>query len=362
MKKIKIFAFPSHETKERVSGVDFARIHQPLKYINGYKDDEVSIKVDFYDIHKEKQLNWMEIADTYDVIYLNYTPLDWQYAAMGVCMHGKGKKIIMDIDDAIWYVNPDNIVYNQLQELNAAYKVGCMLSDVDGVSTTNRYLRNIICDKTTKYPEKILVAPNQIDLQLYNKTFPAKDTGEIVLLHYGSSSHFQDLLDTEFINGIDKIFFEYPNVKLKVVHSFISELKYKWGTRYESASGAIDIYDWINNKFPLFMEEADIIVAPLQDNKYNRSKSDIKFIETASAMKPGVFSNTRPYADVIEDGVTGYLAQTSEDWYNKLKQLIESKEKRQEIGNNAYQYVKDNRQIQNNIDPYIDFIKKVVMI
>lgn len=361
MKTIKIYSFPSHQTTERTSGVDYVRNLLPMKYLNGYKDDVVEFQVTFFDINQTDKPSWVEIAKEHDLVFLNYIPLDWEYAAMGMCVHGEGKKIIMDIDDAIWYVQKDNIVHDQLKEMDAEYVVTCILNDVDGVMTTNRYLRNIIVDKTMKYHDKVKIAENMIDLTLYDKTFPAKDTGTITLMHYGSSSHFDDLLDPDFIEGVDMIMKEYPQVVFKAVHSFIPELRYRWGVRYQNASGIPDIYDWVKYGFPPFMEEADIMVVPLRDTKYNRAKSDIKFIETASAMKPAVFSNTRPYTDTIEHGKTGYLVKSKQEWYEALKQLVESKEKRQEIGENAYNFVKENRQIQSNLQPYIDFFKKIVL-
>lgn len=357
IKKYSIYSVPSHQTEDRTSGVDYARVLSPMKYLDGYKDDEVEFLVDVYDIHAKKQDNWPAIAKKYDLVFLNYTVLDWQYAAMGSFVHGEKKKIVMDLDDAIWFVQEDNITHDALKEMNAGYLLSCMLNDVDGITTTSGYLRNVIVDKTHRSHKDIKVMPNQIDLSLYTKVAPAKDTSMITLLHYGSSSHYEDLLDKEFVEGIDRIFREYPNVKIKVIHSFIADLSNKWGSRYESAAGAPDIYEWATSKFPTFMEEADIIVAPLRDTIYNRCKSDIKFLETASAGKPGIFSATRPYTDTIEDGVTGYVARNADDWFNALKILIDSKDKRQAIGNAAYEYVKAERQMKNNVQAYADYFK-----
>lgn len=359
-KTIKVFGFPSHQTVERTSGVDYARIIQPLKYLHGYQDDEVKIKVEMFDIREIKPKSWKKIAKEFDIVYLNYTVLDWNYAAMGCFVHGEGKKIIYDIDDAIWYIRPDNVTHDKMKEINGAEIVTCMLNDVDYVTTTNRYLRNVIINQTNKHNDKIKVFPNMVDLTMYNKTFPAKDSNDITLLHYGSNSHFQDLLDKDFVSGIDRIFARYPNVKIKFVGAFVQELKYKWGARCETAFGDTDILKWISGRFQECMEEADIIVAPLEDDKYNRSKSSIKFVETASAMKPGVFSNVRPYTDDVQDGVTGYIAKNSDDWFNALSKLIESKEERQRVGENAYNYIRDNFQIQNNLAPYVSLFKEAV--
>lgn len=362
MKKIKIYALPSHQTEERTSGVDYARVISPMKFLNGYSDGEVTFEVTLYDITKpiESQDNWIEIAKNHDVVFLNYTVHDWAYAAMGFAVHGAGKKIIMELDDDIWDVSSDNIAHDKLKELNAGKMLTSMLNDVDGVVCTNRYLRNIITDKTYKTHDKILVAGNNIDFSLYKTTHPAKDTGSITLMHYGSTSHFNDLLLPEFVEGMDKILKEYPNVKFKTVGAFISELRYKWGMRYENDFGDVDIYKWINDKFPQFMEECDIMVVPLIDNKYNRAKSSIKWCESGSAMKPGIFSDVRPYSDDIEDGKTGYLVSTADEWYEKMKLLIESKELRQTIGQQAYTHIKEHRHQALNTPLYAEFIKKIV--
>lgn len=360
MRIIKIFAVPSHQTKDRTSGVDFARVIQPMTHLNGYEDENVRFKVDMYDIHAKEQPNWLEIARRHDIVFLNYTVLDWQYAAMGTCVHGLNKKLVMDIDDAIWYVRKDNVVHDEIHKLDGPYKLTCMLNDVDMVSCTNRYLRNVIMDKTTKYPDKIKIIPNFIDLSLYNHISKPNDNYKITLLHYGSTSHFDDLLDKEFIEGIDRIMKEYPQVKFKAVGSFISDLKNKWGERYENDFGDVDIYKWIKNKFPSFMDEADIIIAPLNDVIYNRCKSDIKAIEVWSAAKPIIASNTRPYSDIIIQGVNGYVCSSAEDWYNYLKDLIHNKEKRLKMGLDGYNYVVKERQMKNKVKLYADMFKKVV--
>lgn len=360
MKTISVYAFPSHQTTERTSGVDYARILSPMKALDGYSDGEVKFKVTFFDINKKKQDSWVEIAEKHDLVFLNYTVMDWNFAGMGACIRGKGKKMIMDLDDAVWYLGKDNIVTDAMKQLSGAEKITCMLQEVDGVTCTNRYLANVILNNIRKDPSLVAILPNQIDLDLYNKTFPAKDTNTITLMHFGATGHFEDQLDPEFVKGMDRIFREYPNVKFKAVGSFISDLRLKWGKRYEQDFGDVDIFRWVKDKFPGFMEECDIAVIPLRSNIYNRAKSDIKTIENWSAMKPVVCSKTRPYEDTVQEGVTGFLCQTSGDWYSALKKLIDSKELRQTIGQNGYDYVKQNRQMKDNVKEYAEFLKKIL--
>lgn len=363
MREIKLYAVGSHQTKERTSGVDFARVLQPMKYLNGYKDSTVSFCIDFYDINSIKQPSWVEIADAYDAVFLNYTVLDWQYAVMGACMHGKGKKIIMDIDDAIWYLRPDNITYETIMANNKKmlHDVTCILDDVDRVTVTSSYLRNIVCDKTYKRHEQVGVFPNYIDLELYKYRYPSVDREQITIMHFGSTTHFMDLQQETFVKGMDMIMKEFPNVKFVTVGAFIPELRRKFGSRYENKFGDVDIYKWIQNKFPLYMEEADIVVAPVEEDIYNKAKSSIKFLEYSSAMKPGVYQNIRQYQEVVEDGKNGFLATTAEEWYGALKQLVLSHEMRRKIGENAFNTIQSH-QMKDHISEYANFIKTALDI
>ena len=114
--------------------------------------------------------------------------------------------------------------------------------------------------------------------------------------------------------------------------AFIPKYKLRWGARYAHSFGDADVYRWIKNKFPLVMRETDIFVAPLVDNLYDRCKSSIKFLETSSAKRVGVWQNIRQYQQVVEDGKNGFLARTAEDWYKNIKYLIDNPEERKIMG------------------------------
>lgn len=359
MKTIKIFALPSHQTKDRTSGVDFARIIQPMKALDGYKDEEVEFKVTLFDI--EKTTDWKDVSENYDIIYFNYLNSPWGYAAMGAMARPKGVKIVLDLDDSLWNIksdNPAHIAYKRGSE--ALHNFTCICNDVDYMTTTSSYLKHVIMNNTTKKPDTIKVFPNYVDLNLYDHVSTFKDNGQIQLLHFGSTTHFNDLLENEFVKGVDRIMKEFPHVSIKFVGAFIPALRAKWGMRYQNAFGHQDIYQWIKGPFRTFMDESDILVVPLTDDIYNRAKSNIKFLEASSAKKPGVYQRIRQYADTIEEGKNGFLASKSSEWYTSLKQLIENTELRKNMGEAAYTTVKDHHQIHNHVKEYAEFFKSIV--
>ena len=357
-KVIRIFALPSHATKQRVSGVDYARIINPMEHLDGYVLGDTKFEVHVYDIHKDTTLNWMEVAKDYDMIYLNYTAMPWEFAKMGLMQRKAGKPMILDLDDSLWDIVEDNPAYEVYKKGSEAIRnFTAIANEVDYVTCTNDYLANVIRHNTKQ--KNVEVFPNHIDLKLYKHRCKFKDTHDITLLHHGSTTHFIDLQTEAFGKGIDKIFKRYPNVKLKTVGAMIPKYKKRWGMRYEYGFGDVDVYKWIKNKFPGFMDETDILVVPLAENPYTICKSFIKFGETSSARVPGCYQDIRQYRLVVENGKNGYLCKTADDWFNAISKLIDDKEHRRKMGKRAFETVLNDLSIEKLIPKYAEYFKKI---
>lgn len=360
MKKVKVFALPSHQSKERTSGVDWARIIQPMKALNGYRDNEVEFKVDLFDIHEKEATDWLKVTQEYDLIYFNYINDPWGYAAMGAMARKNNVKMVLDLDDSLWDLKSDNAAY-------AIYKPGSqaiknftrIVDDVDHVTVTNRYLKNVVAHHTLKRHEQITVIDNHIDLNTYKYRKEHKDSSQIKLLHFGSTTHFNDLMNEQFALGVDRILKEYPNVTVKFIGAFLPKYRMRWGMRFENAYGHEDIYKWINEKFPVFLEESDILVVPLTEDTYNRCKSGIKYLEASSAKIPGVYQNLEQYKKYITHGENGFLARTADEWYASIKELVDDIELRKSMGNSAFERIQEET-IQKNVHKYAKMFKKLV--
>ena len=63
----------------------------------------------------------------------------------------------------------------------------------------------------------------------------------------------------------------------------------------------------------------DIGIAPLIESEFNAGKYVNKFFEFSRAGIPAIYSNVRPYAGFVVDGVDGILADnTSEAWLKEI--------------------------------------------
>ncbi|MBQ6975680.1 MAG: glycosyltransferase [Selenomonadaceae bacterium] len=103
---------------------------------------------------------------------------------------------------------------------------------------------------------------------------------------------------------------------------------------------------------------SDIALLPLQDNKFNRGKSDLKFLECAAC---GVAALVSPvvYSEVVKDGENGFIFYDNSDFAKKLETLIENRDKRREIVTAAYEYVKHNRLMSQHYEERLDWYKEL---
>jgi len=355
---IKIFCFPTHCSKTVTPGVDYVRLILPMKELA--KDKR--FKVHFYTNTLKKPLTWRDwdrYAQEYDILYINYLTLPWDFSLVGMLFRKYKKKIVLDIDDLIWEIQGDNSSYSTYalgSEGRAVVTDICR--EVDFITCTNSYLKNGIAHYTQKRHEKIVVLPNYIDLKLYTWRAKLRIAPTVRIGYFGSSSHFNDLGERNFIAGIEKLMLEYPNVELYTIGAMIQQFKKKFGMRYTTAFGHQNLYTWVT-MMPEKLGKVDIFAVPLVDSPYSKAKSGIKFLEMSSTMKPGVYQDIRQYQELVNHGKNGFLASTAEEWYTCLKTLVDSVDLREKMGWAAFQTVFDLWQMEDNVKRYVAFFQLV---
>ncbi len=107
--------------------------------------------------------------------------------------------------------------------------------------------------------------------------------------------------------------------------------------------------DW--QELPRALRDTDICLAPLTgDSVFNESKSAIKWLEAALVETPTIASPTQPFREAIDDGRTGYLAKTPQEWERALETLLESPRARARVGAHA------RREALLNYSPYLQAV------
>ena len=101
------------------------------------------------------------------------------------------------------------------------------------------------------------------------------------------------------------------------------------------------------NEYMKFLGAVNISIMPLNDSVFNRSKSDIKYLESA-AMGTPVLASDLVYGRTIRDGETGLVFRNAEEFASQLTRLVVDRPLARRIADAAYRYVKANRLIDQH--------------
>jgi hypothetical protein len=106
------------------------------------------------------------------------------------------------------------------------------------------------------------------------------------------------------------------------------------------------------------LSQAEISFKPLADNGFNRTKSDLKFIE-AGACRVAPLASTIVYGDSIVDGKTGLLFRDANELRSKLLRLVAMPELARTIGDHAREYVANERMLAYQVAPRLTWYRSL---
>lgn len=96
------------------------------------------------------------------------------------------------------------------------------------------------------------------------------------------------------------------------------------------------------DRYVELLRSCDVAWLPLEDNRFNRMKSDLKFLECAGHQVAALASPT-VYQETVRDGVTGLLYRSREEFCQRLEQLLRNGDLRRCLSTSAYAWVRQER-------------------
>jgi GT2 family glycosyltransferase/glycosyltransferase involved in cell wall biosynthesis len=264
------------------------------------------------------------------------------------------KPVIYDIDDLLLELPPKHPDRQNFFYTDALLPIFQAIRLADAVTTTTLALANYL----KSLNERVFVLPNYLNDQIWDlnpiRSKPTENK-KIVIGYMGSESHKSDL---ELISP----------ALIDLNQRFPERLQFHfWGLKPTSGLSVLPNVEWTplaiynyRNFAAYFQEQrADIFIAPLQDNLFNRCKSSIKFLEYGALGVPGVYSDIATYRNIVEHGENGFLANSITEWADCLAQLISDQDLRRNIAIQAQKTINSEWLLSKNAPQWLEVYQQV---
>ncbi len=242
-----------------------------------------------------------------------------------------GKPVVYDLDDNFFEVPPTTDVGRYHRAPERLAQLQRYLTHATLVRVYSETLREWVA----RLNPRVVRVEGPIDWSLTPKRPVSRDLRKVRVVY--ATSRVEDDLASLFLGDIRHVLAMYGD-RIEIVF---------WGyhppeLRRHPAVRCLPplrSYDRFFRKFAHY--GFDIGLAPLRDDVFHRSKSNVKFREYAACGIAGVYSDVKPYAEVVEHGVTGLLVPNQPGaWSEAICRLVENGDLRAAIQRQARAYAR----------------------
>lgn len=222
-----------------------------------------------------------------------------------------------------------------------------------GVTVTCEYLASMYREQGV---ENVYVYPNSIRESDYYYPDLVPRKKKIRLLWEGGGSHLDSWLTIQ--TPLAEVLKDNPHVTLVTWGGFNDEALRRYFPQEQHESHGWNDYGGYKIKRAII--DIDINLCPLKDTPFSNSKSAIRWYEGSLGPRPeaALAANIGPYKE-IEDGKTGLLYDTPEEFTEKLTALIKNAELRKTLGANARRWVLNNREADKTALGLFEFYSEI---
>ncbi len=253
-------------------------------------------------------------------------------------------RMVFDIDDAVWeppaYVDS---FFERFMDHEWIWKMcGMCAHGVVG----NLYLEERVRPKN---PD-LTVIPTCVDMDRHaQKTYPAPDKRPVVL---GWTGLHTNLGYFEVIEDVLRELSRRHDIVLSVAT----------GKPFQLQGVRVLNHRWTVEREIAYLQEADIGLMPLVDSPRARGKCAYKAMQYMAVGTPCIISPVGMNAEVIEDGVTGFLADSPREWLEKLACLITDAGLRERMGRAARERMRERYSHEANYPKFKAMIDRVATL
>lgn len=256
-------------------------------------------------------------------------------AAINV-MHATDKKVVYDLDDNMWQIPKYNPAKNVIEQMKDGFETCSEKSDVLTVSTDA--LKKAVQEfMPFSRKMRVEVVPNAVDFDYFPER--TRPEGKFIVGWGGTATHSEDTAEVfrllpELVSKYDKLNVELVcSLKPNIRHERIRLRGFAPVAEYPAR---LATWGW------------DVFLGPLEHNRFNASKSNIKILEAAAVGSPILVSDIKEYGDFMRlDPALHYLiCHNAKDWKNKIIELMHEPELRKRLVKKMRKVVREHYDVR----------------
>jgi glycosyltransferase involved in cell wall biosynthesis len=253
-----------------------------------------------------------EIAERHDTILVHCLHDEPNSEAWEKLAKNGQHRMVIDVDDAMWA--PDYEPFKRHYTPRVLDRLYRNVEIAHVVTTPN----HLIAEWLSKYNGNVHVVPNTVPEYLTKQAMRSQGAArqQPILGYTGSASHDPDITQ-EWLDAIARFLRYHPTWQWHL-----------WGKKPEELEGwpkdRVKTKPWQDSVRAYHRSlKMEISVNPLKNSLFTASKSGLRAIECAALGIVLVTSNSESMRPWVEDSVTGYLMDPTDDWYQVLHLLAE---------------------------------------
>lgn len=242
----------------------------------------------------------------------------WRQMDEGVL--GKRPRLVYELDDDLFNVPAGNPVHGHFAKRETREIILECMSRADVITTSTDQLADVVWKELTnsgrRIPPVLAIIPNALPHIAYRHTNKPIRHDKTVIGWAGSSTHEEDFY--ELGDYLARFLRRNPSVEFRVICQRLFEsiknvppeqlTHLPWVRPMEAYYAALDSFD--------------VGIIPLRPSVFNRSKSDLKFLEYAARRIPVIASDCGPYETHVNDRYA--LGAAGPVWGSALKHMTDN--------------------------------------
>ena len=283
-------------------------------------------------------------ASNYDIVFIYREAFMLGTTMFERAFAKKSCKIIFDFDDSIWL--PDTSEGNQnLAWLKRPQKLNTICALADLVIAGNDFL----AEYAKQYATNVVVIPTTINTNYHLPNTTPKKKDKICIGWTGTETTHKHLAILEPVLA-----------RLNVM--FLNKLTYMIISNkpYNSSTIAFQWKQWSPETEITDLQDIDIGIMPLPNDEWSKGKCGFKGLQYMALEIPTIMSPVGVNTQIITDGVNGFLAETDDEWFDVLCELINNENTRKTIGTQGRKTIIKRYSVDAFVEKYIALFHKLV--